>query len=414
MMMFNFFSKNKTLQSQIQQLQSALEQERQTSNKYKAALDEISAIAPRIKNGDMEARIVHWDTHGDLSPVLADINTMLDLTDAFIREATASLRTAAKGKYFRSFLPHGMTGAYQTGATAINKTTRGMEKAEQEQYAHRDELAQSFEKSVMAIVEELATSARQSRRTAEQLKIYADENQILAADVAASANQATANVQTIAAATEQLSASVGDITGQVNVSSEKTESAAAEVEGATATINVLRDASSTIDQIVNLINDIADQTNLLALNATIEAARAGEAGKGFAVVASEVKSLAQQTGAATGKIAEQVNSIQSNTVKVVDVVAAIATTIAALDQIASTISSATQEQASASQEISRSIQEASSGTQNVADNIGRVSETATQTMRQALELEATSNSLKKQIETLQSQSESFLKNVRQA
>jgi len=412
--MFSIFSKNKALQSRVEQLETALERERQTSGKYKAAFDEITSIAPRIKKGDLEARIINWDNYGDLSPALADINTMLDLTDAFIREATASLQTAAAGKYFRKFLPHGMTGAYQTGAVAINQTTQGMEKAEHAQHAHREQIAQAFEKSVMAIVVELAASARQSKQTAEQLKKYAADNQILAADVAASANQATANVQTIASATEQLSASVGDITGQVNASSEKTENAATEVEGATATIDVLRGASGTIDQVVSLINDIADQTNLLALNATIEAARAGEAGKGFAVVASEVKSLAQQTGAATGKIAEQVNSIQGNTIKVVDVVAAIANTIASLDQIASTISSATQEQATASQEISRSIQEASNGTQNVADNIGRVSETATQTMSQALELEATSLSLEKQIDALQLRSANFLKSVREA
>ena len=65
-----------------------------------------------------------------------------------------------------------------------------------------------------------------------------------------------------------------------------------------------------IDDIQNLtqiIVDIASQTNLLALNASIEAARAGEAGKGFAVVASEVVNLADKSVDTTNDIQSIVN-----------------------------------------------------------------------------------------------------------
>ena len=133
------------------------------------------------------------------------------------------------------------------------------------------------------------------------------------AAVATAAEQATNNLETIAAATEELSASVGEISGQVQGSAREAREAVALAERTNATVEELDQTATRIGEVVKMINAIAAQTNLLALNATIEAARAGAAGRGFAVVASEVKGLAAQTATATEDITRQVNEIQAAT-----------------------------------------------------------------------------------------------------
>ena len=96
------------------------------------------------------------------------------------------------------------------------------------------------------------------------------------------------DVQSVAAAVEELAASIKEIAGRAgkHVGQHTSKVAKTRIQQTVVRVSGLVDAATRIGEIITLITNIASQTNLLALNATIEAARAGEAGKGFAVVAA--------------------------------------------------------------------------------------------------------------------------------
>jgi methyl-accepting chemotaxis protein len=181
------------------------------------------------------------------------------------------------------------------------------------------------------------------------------------------------NVQTMAAASEELAASVSEIAQTMASSRTATDLAVAEATNATALTDSLSAATTAMGGIVSLIQDIAGQINLLALNATIEAARAGAAGRGFAVVASEVKNLATQAARATEQITTEIDAVQTVSNGVVEALSRIKDAVATMRDHVVSAATAVEEQSVVTREMSSNMQEAAQAVSCISNNIGAIS-----------------------------------------
>lgn len=236
----------------------------------------------------------------------------------------------------------------------------------------------------------------------------------LANEVATTAEQTVSNMQSGAAATEQLAASVREIGEQASRSAVVARQALERAQVTKESVAGLAEQARRIGDVVDLIDRIAAQTNLLALNATIEAAHAGEAGKGFAVVAQEVKTLATQTASATTEISSRIGAIQDATQKSSVEIEDIARVIGEVSAIATAIAAAVEEQAAVTSEIAMSVQRTTGHTQAVVRSIENLNDSTSSAAAAAQNVAQAKHTLDDQLKRLRQDIDKFLDTARAA
>ncbi len=225
----------------------------------RAAVNAFGSFASRIAAGDLTARVDVGVTDPELRALAERLNTMADglcSLSGRVREASTHM-AGATAQILTVVSQH--TGAASEQAASVAQTS--------------------------VTIDEVRASSRQ---VAER-----------AADLATQTDGATR------VATEGSEAVDGIIGGMTLIRS-RVDQIAKEIQS-------LSQQTRAIESITRTVSDLADQSNMLALNATIEAARAGEQGRGFAVVAQEVRSLAEQSKAATAEVNGILTEIQRAT-----------------------------------------------------------------------------------------------------
>lgn len=283
-----------------------------------SSISRIAKDLNKIKDGDLTARAFVNEKRND----------EFDSLSRSVNEMTAGLRNVLSDVVNTTTDVSGMVVELNTAISSIAENNRSASK-------RTDSLAES--------TEDISERLSDVSNTTDRLKHDSNETY----------ESAKQGAKTIKAALENLSHTVEVVT--------KTS----------LQLDELGRLSKDIDAVIGMINDLANQTNLLALNAAIEAARAGEAGRGFSVVADEVRSLAEKTVEATGKITSIVSTIQTSTQKAIDTMESGQTSLDAIQENGATAGQAMLE-------IEKNASTSSSASIDMAQIIQEIASTAVQ------------------------------------
>jgi len=264
----------------------------------------------RIAQGDLSQGPVPVYSRDEVGQSTRSLNAMSAALQAMVRDLAANAaELASAGGKLQTVAGHTSDAAHESAAQI--EQVRRIAAGQSDQAAG----GSRARAELRVAVGQVAATADSQAREVEQVAAIVGQVASTIDQVAAGAGvvaEAAANTRTAADAGGR---AVEAVVGGMDRVRDKVLAAASRVES-------LSDSLGHVDEILQLISEIADQTDLLALNAAIEAARVGEHGKGFAVVAGEVRRLAERSRRAANDIAERVGALRTEAGQVVETMGA--------------------------------------------------------------------------------------------
>ncbi|MHB9076837.1 MAG: HAMP domain-containing methyl-accepting chemotaxis protein, partial [Pirellulaceae bacterium] len=287
-------------------------------------LNVAAEYVDRISKGDIPAKIT--DTYnGDFNEIKNNLNACIDAVGGLTTEATTLATAAVEGRLDSKANDAQFQGKYRDIIQGMNKMLEGfaqpinvigevLKRLARKDFTHAVETEYpgaygELRNNVNLVITSIRGAIEQIKESGGQFsegsRVIAESSQTLAAG----AQEQSSSVQQVTASIEELSRSVQTVKDNAHEAdkmakdtSKLAEQGGGAVQKSIEAMDLIRNSSTQIAEIIQVIAEIASQTNLLALNAAIEAARAGEHGMGFAVVADEVRKLAERSNQAAGKI----------------------------------------------------------------------------------------------------------------
>lgn len=178
---------------------------------------------------------------------------------------------------------------------------------------------------VLDTADELEAASKQTASSAREIAIATEEIANGASSLAQEAEKSTElteqigeRMENVVSANREMDVSAREVQtasrqGTVHLDKLLTQTGSTEnmVRSLVTRVDALKESTSSVMKVLDVMQNITKQTNILSLNATIEAARAGAAGQGFMVVASEIRQLASRSRESIDMVGEITDNIQS-------------------------------------------------------------------------------------------------------